>query len=86
MVVLKKKVAIIGAGSAGMNAYRAAIEHTDSVVLIESDQYGTMCARTGCMYSAASPKTHSDHFPSTVTLLGSNKVVSGNLITEVIQN
>lgn len=51
MVVLKKKVAIIGAGSAGMNAYRAAIEHTDSVVLIESDQYGTMCARTGCMPS-----------------------------------
>lgn len=51
MVVLKKKVAIIGAGSAGMNAYRAAIEHTDSVVLIESDQYGTMCARIGCMPS-----------------------------------
>ena len=34
-----------------MNAYRAAIAHTDSVLLIESGHYGTMCARTGCMPS-----------------------------------
>lgn len=44
-------VAIIGAGSAGMNAYRAARAHTDKVVVIESGAYGTTCARVGCMPS-----------------------------------
>jgi dihydrolipoamide dehydrogenase len=44
-------VAIIGAGSAGMTAYRAALAHTDSVVVIESGDYGTTCARVGCMPS-----------------------------------
>lgn len=44
-------VAILGAGSAGMSAYRAARAHTDSVLLIESGPYGTTCARVGCMPS-----------------------------------
>ena len=44
-------VAIIGAGSAGMTAYRAALAHTDSVLVIESGDYGTTCARVGCMPS-----------------------------------
>ncbi|MDN4053514.1 dihydrolipoyl dehydrogenase [Massilia sp. YIM B02763] len=44
-------VAIIGAGSAGMSAYRAARAHTDKVVVIESGHYGTTCARVGCMPS-----------------------------------
>ena len=44
-------VAIIGAGSAGMTAYRAALAHTDSVMVIESGPYGTTCARVGCMPS-----------------------------------
>ena len=49
--VKRVKVAIIGAGSAGMRAYREVTRHTDSVVLIEGGQYGTMCARAGCMPS-----------------------------------
>jgi dihydrolipoamide dehydrogenase len=44
-------VAIIGAGTAGMAAYRAARVHSDSVLLIESARYGTTCARVGCMPS-----------------------------------
>jgi len=44
-------VAIIGAGSAGMNAFRAASAHTDKVVLIEGGEFGTTCARVGCMPS-----------------------------------
>lgn len=44
-------VAVIGAGSAGLSAYRAARKHTSSVVLIEGGAYGTTCARTGCMPS-----------------------------------
>jgi len=44
-------VAIIGAGTAGMVAYRAALKHTDRLVLIEGGPYGTTCARVGCMPS-----------------------------------
>jgi len=44
-------VAVIGAGSAGMSAFRAASKHTDNVVLIEGGEFGTTCARVGCMPS-----------------------------------
>ena len=44
-------VAVIGAGSAGLQAYEAARLHTDDVVLIEDGAYGTTCARSGCMPS-----------------------------------
>jgi len=44
-------VAIIGTGTAGMSAYRAAKAHTDSIALIEAGEYGTTCARVGCMPS-----------------------------------
>ena len=47
----KVDVAIIGAGSAGLAAYRAARKWTSSVVLIEGGPYGTTCARVGCMPS-----------------------------------
>lgn len=47
----KVDVAIIGAGTAGMSAYRAALKHTSSVRLIEGGVYGTTCARVGCMPS-----------------------------------
>lgn len=49
--VLETDVAIIGAGTAGMSAYRAALEHTSRVLVIESCVYGTTCARVGCMPS-----------------------------------
>jgi dihydrolipoamide dehydrogenase len=44
-------VAIIGAGTAGMAAYRAAKALRNSVMLIESGPFGTTCARIGCMPS-----------------------------------
>lgn len=47
----KVDIAIIGAGTAGLTAYNAARKHTDSLVLIEADAYGTTCARVGCMPS-----------------------------------
>ena len=48
---LKVAVAVIGAGSAGLNVFRGAQKHTESVVLIEGGPYGTTCARVGCMPS-----------------------------------
>ena len=56
-------VAVIGAGSAGLAAYRAARKWTANVVLIEGGAYGTTCARVGCMPSklliAAAEAAHS---------------------------
>ncbi|WP_114973410.1 dihydrolipoyl dehydrogenase [Rhodoferax ferrireducens] len=51
MTPIHVDVAIVGAGTAGMGAYRAARAHTDSVLLIEGGTYGTTCARVGCMPS-----------------------------------
>ena len=51
MTTIEVKVAIIGAGTAGMGAYLAARAHTDAIVLIEGGRYGTTCARVGCMPS-----------------------------------
>lgn len=55
-------MAIIGAGSAGMSAYKAARTHTDKLIVIEDGPYGTTCARVGCMPSklliAAAACTH----------------------------
>lgn len=44
-------VAIIGTGTAGMSAYRAARAQGARVVVIEAGPYGTTCARVGCMPS-----------------------------------
>ena len=42
-------VAVIGAGSAGLAAFRAAKSRGASTLLIERGPYGTTCARVGCM-------------------------------------
>ena len=44
-------VAVIGAGTAGLAAYRAAKAAGRSALLIEGGVYGTTCARVGCMPS-----------------------------------
>lgn len=44
-------VAIVGAGTAGLVAYHAAVASTPRVALIECGPQGTMCARVGCMPS-----------------------------------
>jgi dihydrolipoamide dehydrogenase len=44
-------VAVIGAGTAGLAAYRAARAHGARAVLIEAGPHGTTCARVGCMPS-----------------------------------
>ncbi|RAH98201.1 dihydrolipoyl dehydrogenase [Acuticoccus sediminis] len=44
-------VAIIGAGTAGLAAFREARKVTDDIVLIDAGPSGTTCARVGCMPS-----------------------------------
>src|SRR6476661_3173026 len=51
MRTLKTDVAVIGAGTAGLAAYRAAKAAGRAALLIEGGVYGTTCARVGCMPS-----------------------------------
>jgi dihydrolipoamide dehydrogenase len=51
MKTVQTDVAIIGAGTAGLAAYRAAIAAGKRAVIIEGGAYGTTCARVGCMPS-----------------------------------
>jgi dihydrolipoamide dehydrogenase len=59
---LNVDVAVIGTGTAGLAAYRAAVAQGARTVVIESGPYGTTCARVGCMPSklliAASEAAH----------------------------
>ncbi|WP_276809063.1 dihydrolipoyl dehydrogenase [Castellaniella defragrans] len=63
-------VAIVGAGSAGLPAYREVLKAGLKPLLIEGGPHGTMCARVGCMPSklliaaaqAAADARHADGF------------------------
>lgn len=44
-------VAVVGAGTAGLAAYRTAAAVTARVTIIEAGHHGTTCARVGCMPS-----------------------------------
>ena len=66
MKKIKAEVVVLGGGTAGMGAFRAARAHTDDVYLIESRHFGTTCARVGCMPSklliaAAEAAHHAAH-------------------------
>ncbi|MDP9155860.1 MAG: dihydrolipoyl dehydrogenase [Pseudomonadota bacterium] len=51
MKQIKVDVAVIGAGTSGMAAYRAARSAGKEAVIIEGADFGTTCARVGCMPS-----------------------------------
>lgn len=51
MNTLTTDIAVIGAGTAGLAAYRAAKAAGKRAVIIEGGPYGTTCARVGCMPS-----------------------------------
>ncbi|MCP5161418.1 MAG: dihydrolipoyl dehydrogenase [Hahellaceae bacterium] len=79
MTPIHVDVAIIGAGTAGMGAFRAARAHTESVLLIEGHVYGTTCARVGCMPSklliaAADAAHHARHTDGFGVRVGSVEV------------
>jgi dihydrolipoamide dehydrogenase len=62
MQTVRTDVAVIGAGTAGLNARRQAEAAGASALLVEDGPYGTTCARVGCMPSklliAASDAAH----------------------------
>ncbi|MFU8832531.1 MAG: FAD-dependent oxidoreductase, partial [Wenzhouxiangella sp.] len=91
MAERKVDVAIIGGGTAGMVAYRQASKRADQVVLIEGDEFGTLCARSGCMPSklliaaaeAAHAARHSDQFGIRIDSVGiDSRAVMARVKTE----
>lgn len=47
------RLIILGAGTAGLSAYKQASELTEDILLIDPGPLGTTCARVGCMPSKA---------------------------------
>lgn len=80
--ICKVDVAVIGAGSAGLPAFRAARRYTENVVLIEGGIYGTTCARVGCMPSklliAAAEAAHSIETASKFGVYTSKPIINGH--------
>ena len=79
----KVDVAVIGAGTAGLAAYRAAVKRGKDALLIEAGAYGTTCARVGCMPSklliaageAAHHATHAKPFGVTASVTVDGRAV-----------
>ncbi|MHA7854300.1 dihydrolipoyl dehydrogenase [Marinobacter shengliensis] len=82
-------VAIIGAGTAGMVAYQRVRKATDKVVLIEGEQYGTTCARVGCMPSklliAAAERAHDLKTADEFGVLTGDVRIDGRLVMERVR-
>jgi len=68
-------IAILGAGSAGLSAYKEATKYKNNVILIDNGQLGTTCAQTGCMPSKtfiqAANDFHRRHYLSQQGIQGS---------------
>jgi len=58
----KVKVAVIGAGTAGLSAFREASGENSDCVLINGGPYGTTCARVGCMPSKVFIQAANDYY------------------------
>ncbi len=82
-------VAIIGAGTAGMVAYQRVRKVTDKVVLIEAEQYGTTCARVGCMPSklliAAADNAHQMRLGELFGVSAGGVTVDGRRVMERVR-
>ena len=88
--IRKVDVAVIGAGSAGLPAFRAAHRHTENVVLIEGGIYGTTCARVGCMPSklliAAAEVSHSIENASKFGVYTSKPIINGHDVMKRVRS
>jgi len=90
MEIRKVDVVIIGAGTAGMTAYRAALAHTDNILVIESGAFGTTCARVGCMPSklliAAAGVSHQIDQAAQFGISVTAKTVAGDKVMQRVKS
>jgi dihydrolipoamide dehydrogenase len=77
--MINVSVAIIGSGTAGLNALSQVKKQTSSFVLINGGFFGTTCARVGCMPSKAiiqvADDFHRKHIYSRVGVDGADNLV-----------
>jgi dihydrolipoamide dehydrogenase len=90
MDTLEVDVAVIGAGTAGLNARREVEKRGGRAVMIESGPYGTTCARVGCMPSklliAAAEAAHAlDHASLFGIHPGSDRRIDGPAVMQRVQ-
>jgi dihydrolipoamide dehydrogenase len=89
MKKLNVDVAVIGTGTAGLTAYRAAKAQGARTVVIESGPYGTTCARVGCMPSklliAASEAAHMLHAASAFGVHAGQTRIDGVAVMERVR-
>jgi dihydrolipoamide dehydrogenase len=89
MQKLKVDVAIIGAGTAGLVAYRSAKAQGARAVMIEGGPYGTTCARVGCMPSklliAAAEAAHMIDLAPSFGVHAGEKRVDGVAVMERVR-
>lgn len=87
---LEVDVAILGAGSAGLSAWRAARKEGASVVLVDPGPFGTTCARVGCMPSklviAAADAAHHARQVSEFGVHSEGVRVDGREVMERVQS
>jgi dihydrolipoamide dehydrogenase len=90
MKKLNVDVAVIGTGTAGLTAYRAARAQGARTVVIESGPYGTTCARVGCMPSklliAASEAAHMLHAASGFGVHAGQVRIDGRAVMERVRS
>jgi dihydrolipoamide dehydrogenase len=90
MNTLSVDVAVIGAGTAGLNARREVEKRGGRPVMIESGPYGTTCARVGCMPSklliAAADAAHAfDRAPLFGVHPGTDRRIDGPAVMQRVQ-
>lgn len=82
-------VAILGAGTAGLGAYKAASKYTDRIVLIDGGPLGTTCARVGCMPSklliAAAEAAHQSRHSEIFGVMNSHTTIDGKAVMARVQ-
>ncbi|RKG31878.1 dihydrolipoyl dehydrogenase [Acinetobacter guerrae] len=61
---------IIGAGTAGISAYKAAVKYTQNILVINDGPWDTTCARVGCM-------------PSKILISSANRMFDSQNIAQV---
>jgi dihydrolipoamide dehydrogenase len=86
---LNVDVAVIGAGTAGLVAYRTARAQGARTVLIEGGPYGTTCARVGCMPSklliAAAEAAHMLHAAAGFGVHAGDISIDGRAVMERVR-
>ncbi len=80
-------IIIIGAGTAGIAAYKEAVKHTQNLLIINKGAWDTTCARVGCMPSkvliSAANRMHDIQTAEKVGLSITSKIDTSQIMQHV---